>query len=168
MFGLQARTKQSIFLRLLKGEGDEPGFFTRVKAKKFARGKAMARRRLQCRCETKGRCLKATPCTWSGSFHDELGDPRKEASTRPSICAGSGLHVLPIFSIVFTVFLFIFVSFHFSCVDNARLHVSIPCEVFGRLHALASRRHVWLPWEKKKGTKCRSNNFFKSAKSNKS
>ena len=31
MFGLQARTKQTNFLRLLKGEGDEPGFFTRVK-----------------------------------------------------------------------------------------------------------------------------------------
>ena len=64
-------------LRLLKGEGDEPGFLTRVKAKKFARGKAMARRRFQRRCETKGRRLKTTPCTWSGSFHDELCDPRE-------------------------------------------------------------------------------------------
>ena len=74
MFGLQARMKQTNFLRLLKGEGDEPGFLTRIKAKKFARGKAMARRRLQRRCETKGRHLKTTPCSWSGSFHDELGD----------------------------------------------------------------------------------------------
>ena len=77
MFGLQARTKQTNFLRLLKGEGDEQGFFTRVKAKKFSRGKAMARRRLQRHCETKGRRLKTTPCTWSGSFHDELCDPRE-------------------------------------------------------------------------------------------
>ena len=58
MFGLQARTKQTTLLRLLKGEGDEPGFFTRVKAKKFARGKAISPRRLQRRCETKGRRLK--------------------------------------------------------------------------------------------------------------
>ena len=100
MFGLQARTKQTIFLRLLKGEGDEPGFFARVKAKKFARGKAMARRRLQRRCETKGRRLKTTPCTWSGLFHDELGEIlREEASIRTSICAGTGLHVLPILRI---------------------------------------------------------------------
>ena len=31
------------------------------------------------------------------------------------------------------VFLFVFVSFHISRVDNDRLHVSIPCDVFGRL-----------------------------------
>ena len=29
--------------------------------------------------------------------------------------------------------LFVFVSLHFSRVDNARLHVSIACDVFGRL-----------------------------------
>ena len=77
MFGLQARrrTKQTIFLRLLKGECDEQGFFARVKANRFARGKAMARRRLQRRCETEGRRLKTTPCTWDGSLsHDELGE----------------------------------------------------------------------------------------------
>ena len=75
MFGLQARTKKTIFLRLLKGECDEPGFSTRVKAKKFARGEAMVRRRLQRRRETKGRRLKTTPCTWDGSLsHDELGE----------------------------------------------------------------------------------------------
>ena len=33
--------------------------------------------------------------------HDELGEILgEEASTRPSICAGTGLHVLPILSIV--------------------------------------------------------------------
>ena len=91
----------NFFLRLLKGECDEQGFFARVKAKKFARGKAMARRRLQRRCETKGRCLKTTPCTWDGSLsHDELGEILGGGSTRPSICAGTGLHVLPILSIV--------------------------------------------------------------------
>ena len=40
-----------------------------------------------------------------------------------SICARTGLHVLPILSIVNMVFLFVFVSFHFSRVNNTRLHV---------------------------------------------
>ena len=97
MVGLQAQTKQTIFLRLLKGECDEQDFLAMVKAKKFARGKAMARRRLQRRCEMKGQRLKTTPCTWVGSLsHDELGEILgKEASTRPSICARTGLHVRP-------------------------------------------------------------------------
>ena len=110
------------------------GLFTRVKAKKFVRGKAMAQRRLQLRCETKGRRLKTTPCTWSGSFHDEQGEILgEEASTRPSICVELGYMSFPSSELQFTVFMLVFVSFHFSRVDNARLHLSIPCNVFGRL-----------------------------------
>ena len=81
----------------------------------------MAQRRLQRRCETKGRRLKTTPCTWSGSFMTSYVILGKEASTRPSTCAGSGLHVLLILSIVFTVFLFVFVSFHLISIASTML-----------------------------------------------
>ena len=48
------------------------GLFHQGQGEEVCKGKAMARRRLQRRCETKGRRLKTTQCTWSGSFHDEL------------------------------------------------------------------------------------------------
>ena len=167
MFGLQARRrkKQTICLRLLKGECDEQGFFARVKAKKFARGKVMAWRRLQRRCETKGRRLKTRPCTWDGSLsHDELGE----------ILGGGGLdqavdlcgnwvtcpsHPL-IYGVLVRLRLVPFLSRRqcsAACVDPLRC-----------FRPVAGRGHVRLPWQKKKITKCHSNNFVKSTKSKKS
>ena len=109
----------------------------------------MARRRLQRRCETKGRRLKTTLCTWDGALsHNELGEILgEEASTRPSICAGTGLHVLPILSVVIYGVLVRLRLVPFlsrrqcsaACVDPLRC-----------FRPVASRRHVRLPWQKKK------------------
>ena len=66
------------------------------------------RRSVQRCCKTKGRRRKTTPCSLGGSFHDELGEILREASTRPSICAGTGLHVLPVIPsiVIYGVFFF--------------------------------------------------------------
>ena len=145
MFGLQARTKQPHFLRLWKGEGDEPDFLASVKAKQFARGKAMSRRRLQRRFETKGRRLKQYHAHGGGRFMASWAIS-SERRRRPG--SRSVRQLGYIISIVIYGVFFVFVSFHFSHVDNARLHLSIPCDVFGRLQVDAmfgyhgrSKRH---------------------------
>ena len=140
------RSKQ--FFSPVERRGRWAGLFQQGQGEEVCKGKAMARRRLQRRCETKGRRLKTTPCTWSGSFHDELGEIiLEEGSTRLSICVATGLHVLPILSIViYGVFLYLCLV-PFLSRRQCPAASSDPLRCF---RTVASWRHVWLPWQNKK------------------
>ena len=102
----------------MKGEGDEPGFLTRIKTKKLERAKAMDEIAALLRkegisvtgnqCDNKWKSLLARFKTvedhnntsgngtmQGGPYHAELSDiPGERASTRPSITAGTGVPVI--------------------------------------------------------------------------
>ena len=169
MFGPQAQTKQTIFFYACwKASAMSKAFSPGSRRRSLQGGRrwpgggcsAVARRR-------DGVWKRHSACTWDGSLsHDELVKILgEEASTRPSICAGTGLHVLPILSIVIYGAL---VRVRLAPFLSRRQCSAAFVDPLRCFRPVASRRHVRLPWQKKKITKCRSNNFVKSTKSKKS
>ena len=126
MFGLQTRTKQANCLSLLKGEDNEPGLFTRVKAKKLAREKSPEE--VAALLQNKGMASENNTMHqgWAVSWRamrnhrgggiDQAIDLCGNRVTCPS-------HVFFVTSVTCPshCFLFVFVLVHFSRVDNGRL-----------------------------------------------
>lgn len=107
-----------VFLSLMKGDGDQPGFFSRIKNKRLERSRAMNEVAAQLRKKGVNVTGQQVDNKWksllarfrsvedhngqSGNgtmqpspFHEEMSDIMGErASTRPVSCAGTGVPVL--------------------------------------------------------------------------